>query len=546
MTMGIRERHFASFALMVLLVCGLGWSGWRSSRAFSAEASDLYENQLRGSAYLSDAGQALWELRIALPVYLAENAEGRGRIAGSTDRWLKQVDESLAAFRGLALGPEERDLLREFDQSYAAYLAARPRFFALVDAGAIEDAKGWRARETNPAAGRAAAALARLVQVQQRIGGQKQAALAAEVSSSTRLLGAVTALALAVSALLSWLISRSVIRRIGCEPEEAVEITRRVAAGDLTVAIATHRGDDDSVLAGLRSMVDRLQHVISEVRGGADALAEAAGQVSATSQTLSQGTGEQAASVEETTSTLEEMSASITQNADNSRQTERMAVQGARNAQESGGAGKETVEAMRSIAEKTAIVEEIAYQTNLLALNAAIEAARAGEHGKGFAVVAGEVRKLAERSQKAAKEIAGVAAASVQVAERSGHLLAELVPSIQKTAELVQEVAAASREQSAGVAQINTAMAHVDQVTQRNASAAEELASTAEEMASQAESLQHLMGFFHVPSGPADGAFRPAAPARPPALPRPALKRLDDEGSAANRNAVADHEYKSF
>jgi methyl-accepting chemotaxis protein len=241
--------------------------------------------------------------------------------------------------------------------------------------------------------------------------------------------------------------------------------------------------------------------------------------VSATAQALSQGTGEQAASVEETTSSLEEMSASITQNAESARQTEATAKEGARNAEESGNAVAETVDAMKAIAERIGIVEEIAYQTNLLALNAAIEAARAGEHGKGFAVVATEVRKLAERAQTAAREIGALAGSSVKVAERSGKLIIELVPIIQKTAELVQEVAAASAEQSAGVSQVSKAMGQVDQVTQRNASAAEELSSTAEEMSSQAESLQRLMGSFALPdAGPSPHVLAAGRPA--PALPR--------------------------
>src|SRR4030095_10736905 len=236
-------------------------------------------------------------------------------------------------------------------------------------------------------------------------------------------------------------------------------------------------------------------------------LAAASGQVSATTQSLSRGTSEQAASVQETTSNIEQMNASISQNADNSRQMEQMASKGVKDGEESGQAVRETVTAMKSIAEKVSIIEEIAYQTNLLALNAAIEAARAGEHGRGFAVVATEVRKLAERSQSAAKEISGLAGTSVKVAERSGQQLAELVPSIRKTADLVQEVAAASAEQSAGVAQINRAMAQVDQVTQRNASAAEELASTAEEMASQAEALQPLAARFRLTAH--EGVVRP-------------------------------------
>jgi len=291
-------------------------------------------------------------------------------------------------------------------------------------------------------------------------------------------------------------------------------VAGRLADGDLTVRVRP-QGDRDVLGNAFAEMVAKLSQVIGEVRTGAGALSGASGQVSATSQGLSQGTSEQAASVEETTSSLEQMSASITKNAENSRQMELTAVKGAADCEESGRAVGATVGAMKSIADKISIIEEIAYQTNLLALNAAIEAARAGEHGKGFAVVATEVRKLAERSQSAAKEISGLAASSVEVAERSGRLLNDLVPAIRKTADLVQEVAAASTEQAAGVSQINRALLAVDQVTQRNASASEELASTAEEMAAQAESLQQLVSFFKVNEveGPASArtvpSFRP-------------------------------------
>jgi methyl-accepting chemotaxis protein len=278
--------------------------------------------------------------------------------------------------------------------------------------------------------------------------------------------------------------------------------------------------------------------VIGEVWTGANSLSSASAQVSSTAQALSQGTSEQAASVEETTSSLEEMSASVTQNADNSRQTEQTAVKGADDANESARAVGETLRAMTAITEKISIIEEIAYQTNLLALNAAIEAARAGEHGKGFAVVATEVRKLAERSQSAAKEIGDLASSSVKVAERSGQLLKDLVPGIRKTAELVQEVAAASREQATGVAQINKAMTKVDQVTQRNASASEELASTAEEMASQAEALQDVVSFFRV-AGLEQATQRRGARVAAPQVPAPLTGMEHHEGTGIARRAAA-------
>ena len=277
--------------------------------------------------------------------------------------------------------------------------------------------------------------------------------------------------------------------------EAMADAAARVAGGDLTVEVRP-RSSRDTLGNALAQMVGRLSQVIGEVKAGAMALSSASEQVSATSSALSQGTSEQAASVEETTSSLEQMSASIARNAENSRETEQTAIRGARDGEESGKAVLDTVHAMNTIAEKISIVEEIAYQTNLLALNAAIEAARAGEHGKGFAVVAVEVRKLAERSQTAAKEIGELAISSVKVAERSGKLLTALVPAIRRTADLVQEVAAASGEQASGISQINRALTSVDQVTQRAASAAEELASTAEEMAGQATGLRDVVGYF--------------------------------------------------
>ena len=277
------------------------------------------------------------------------------------------------------------------------------------------------------------------------------------------------------------------------------EHLRAMTRGDLSRRLQVTSSDEIGQMGRhFNDFADEMQRIISEVRSGALALTSAASQVSSSSQGLSQGTSEQAASVEETTASLEQMNASVMQNAENSRQMEQMALEGAKSADESGRAVRETVDAMQLIAQKISIVEDIAYQTNLLALNAAIEAARAGEHGRGFAVVATEVRKLAERSQTAATEIGALATGSVKIAERSGQLLGELVPAIRKTADLVQEVAAASAEQSTGVRQINQAMSRVDDVTQRNASAAEELASTSEEMASQAEALQQLMEFFHI------------------------------------------------
>jgi len=291
-------------------------------------------------------------------------------------------------------------------------------------------------------------------------------------------------------------ITRGLVKQLGGEPGYAAELVTRIAQGDLTVKVETKPGDTTSMLASIKGMTDKLSLIVAEIRGSANNLASASEEVSATAQSMSQATNEQAASVEETSASVEEMSASIAQNTDNSKVTENIATKAARDANEGGEAVVQTVSAMKQIADKIGIIDDIAYQTNLLALNAAIEAARAGEHGKGFAVVAAEVRKLAERSQVAAQEIGEVAKDSVELAEKAGKLLDDIVPSINKTSDLVQEITAASEEQTSGAGQINTAMNQLSQITQQNASSSEELAATAEEMSASAEQLQELVGFF--------------------------------------------------
>ena len=278
---------------------------------------------------------------------------------------------------------------------------------------------------------------------------------------------------------------------------DVIRVVQCLAKGDLTQQIeADYPGVFGTTKDALNKTIASLTNIVTEVRGASDNLSSAAEQVSATAQSISQSSSEQAASMEETSASIEQMSASINQNTDNAQVTDGMASKAAKEAVEGGEAVKLTVDAMKQIARRIGIIDDIAYQTNLLALNAAIEAARAGDHGKGFAVVAAEVRKLAERSQVAAQEIGELASSSVEMAEKAGRLLDQMVPSINKTSDLVQEISAASVEQSTGVSQINQAMNQLSQVTQQNASCSEELAATAEEMSSQAEQLQLAMEFF--------------------------------------------------
>jgi methyl-accepting chemotaxis protein len=321
------------------------------------------------------------------------------------------------------------------------------------------------------------------------------------------------------------------------------ELLAAFADGDLTKRIERdYEGLFGKVKDNANSTAENLARVMGEVRAAADALTGAANQVSATAQSLSQAASEQAASVEETTSQIDVMSASISQNSDNAKVTDGMATKTSKEAVDGGAAVSSTVAAMKQIASKIGIVDDIAYQTNLLALNAAIEAARAGEHGKGFAVVAAEVRKLAERSQEAAKEIGGLASNSVTTAERAGKLLDEIVPSIQKTSELVQEIAAASAEQSESVVQIGGAMGQLSKATQQNASASEQLAATSEELSGQAEQLQQSVAFFNIGDNSApvvrsrhDGLPSASARTRTPRLHAPvAAAPVRGGGGASN------------
>jgi methyl-accepting chemotaxis protein len=298
--------------------------------------------------------------------------------------------------------------------------------------------------------------------------------------------------------LLNFFVNRMIIRPVN----KGVAFAQSIASGDLSTRIKVDQKDEIGQLANaLSDMSDKLVKIVTSIRNGAENIASASQQISSSSQQMSQGASEQASSAEEVSSSMEEMKSNIQQNTDNAQQTEKISVTTSESIQKGNQATQNSASSMKEIAEKISIINDIAFQTNILALNAAVEAARAGEHGKGFAVVASEVRKLAERSGEAAREIDEKSQAGVQIAEEAGEKLSEIVPEVEKTSQLVQEITAASNEMNNGADQVNSAIQQLNSVTQQNASSSEELASNAEELSGQAEELKQTIRFFKLDQG---------------------------------------------
>ena len=536
----IGMRLGIAFGLVILLTLLLGIFANSQMSILNKSAEDLGDNWLPSVRLTAEINGATADYRIAEYLHIVSDTPQDMQDAEKMmAEVLAKIRSKEAEYVKLISSPEERAAYDKFKAKFAAYLAVTEKILPLSRALKTKEAMVIMTGESKKLYDEYSELLEQLVEINVKGGNDSNNQAKLVFSQAQKWVIVFITVTLLLAIAIAVVITRSITRPVN----EAMEVTRQMAEGDLTVRIDDISKDEiGQMLSAQQGLIAKLNQVISDVKGAADNLSNASGQVSATAQSLSQSSSEQAASVEETTASMEQMSASIVQNTENAKVTDGMASTAARQAVEGGEAVGRTVEAMKRIADKIGIIDDIAYQTNLLALNAAIEAARAGEPGKGFAVVAAEVRKLAERRQVAAQEIGNTAKDSVKLAERAGALLGEMVPSIRKTSDLVQEIAAASQEQSAGVGQINGAMGQLNQATQQNASASEELAATAEEMGGQAQQLQELMAFFQL-AGSHAPARKPAAPVRPAAKGSATRAKAPARVAAA---APAEHDFERF
>ena len=521
LNMKVAGKLVLAFVLVSAITAGVGYLGIRNMGVMNTLASNMYERELLGLDAIQDANSLLiYVSRAEKNIILSPTEEQRQFYYQGYNRFMSELERRFDDAREYFVTAEGQRAIEEAARAMEEWRAVTLRAVDVALTEPLTDARESTAlsmgevREQQDVVDQLFTDLAELKSV---IAEEAAAETAAIFSASLAMMIAMVTGGVILGIALGLLIARLISRPL----KQGVTLARALASGDLTKRVTINQSDEvGDLVSALNETMDKLGGIVGEIKAGAINVSQGSQELSATAEQLSQGSTEQAASAEEVSASMEEMSASISRNAENSTATEGIATTSEANADEGGRAVQQAVAAMKEIAERITIIDEIARQTNLLALNAAIEAARAGEHGRGFAVVAAEVRKLAERSQRAAGEITELSSSTVEVSVRAGDMLAEMLPGIRRTAELVQEISASSNEQNRGASQITQALMQLDQVTQQNASASEELASTSEELASQAEQLQSTIDFFRIDANgssaavaalPNRGAKRPAS-----------------------------------
>jgi methyl-accepting chemotaxis protein len=526
--MKLAVKLAGGFAIMIALAVAIGIEGISNLGRMDALLKKMYTGNLAPIVDISQANvSALHHNRGAYRIILETDDAEMKNIAANGEKYLEEFKQAVESYRKALSGKEETDALAGMEAQWQAYLKEYEVMKLLAMANRNEEADAYMAAKVRPVFNKVDESMANLALLNKTYAEEVSKEGDRVYRNIEILMILILVAGAAIGAALALFITRSVTRSVGGEPDAIAEMAERISGGDLAIRDDRDRKRETTgIYKSLLAMGDRLRDIVGIVQTAVNQVAEGSEQISSTAQQMSQGATEQAASAEEVSASVEEMGATIKQNTDNALATESISQKAAKDAQQGGQVVGEAVVAIKEISGKIVIINEIASQTNLLALNAAIEAARAGEAGKGFAVVASEVRKLAERSQKAAAEITELAETTVRQAGSAGDQISNLVPDIRKTADLVQEIASASREQNTGVDQIGKAMTQLDTVIQQNASSSEELASMAEELSSQSMQLTQTMTFFKF-EGSATGE-RGAGRSRGNASPKPAPAQESD------------------
>ncbi|HUX54972.1 MAG TPA: methyl-accepting chemotaxis protein [Williamwhitmania sp.] len=498
----IGTRLLASYILMAILTMVVGIFGVMNINKIQTDDDTLYKKVTLPIGEVSTMNVAFQRIRVNVRDFIFAKDMAAGQVF--YDRIFdlkKQFDESGKLLEASLLTDEGKKAYREVTNYMDKYLSFLPSMEQHIKAGEVDQAVGLMKGEMQVANANFQKAMDEVVASKFSIAQNTAKSNEDAANSSSSLMVGIIVIAVVLAIILGLVVTRSITTGIG----KGVAHAEVISQGNLTLDFASEymqRKDEIGALSrAMQLMVEKLREVVTNIASGSENILSASLQMSNTSQEMSQGASEQASSAEEVSASMEEMAANIEQNTDNAQAAEKISITGAERIQKSNDAAQMSITAMREIADKVSIISDIAFQTNILALNAAVEAARAGEQGRGFAVVAAEVRKLAERSKVAAEEIERISKKGVLLSDDAGKMLTQVVPEIERAAKLVQEIAAASVEQTSGAEQVNSALQQLNQVTQQNAAASEEMATASEELASQAEQLRDVVSYFRVEEG---------------------------------------------